>query len=131
MVGPPLRLPPQPALPRSLSNWLALAAVQVLLFMGAIVMLIIFTIMLPRRMMGIREETNNPWPIGLAMSALAFLVIGFVLSLANSTMLPSGPANPVSIDTIVTLGKALVDPGQYALPFELASLLLTAAMIGA
>src|SRR5437763_5462352 len=50
-----------------------LAAVQVLVYMGAIVILIIFAIMLTRRMMGVREETNSQWPIGLAMSALAFL----------------------------------------------------------
>jgi NADH:ubiquinone oxidoreductase subunit 6 (subunit J) len=31
----------------------------------------------------------------------------------------------------VDLGKALVDQNQYVLPFEVASLLLTAAMIGA
>ena len=35
------------------------------------------------------------------------------------------------LDTITSFGKSLVDPGQYALPFELASLLLTGAMIGA
>ncbi len=37
-------------------------------------------------------------------------------------------------DTVVgtvDLGKALVDQNQYVLPFEVASLLLTAAMIGA
>src|SRR5215510_12370881 len=55
-----------------------LAAVQVLVYMGAIVILIIFAIMLTQRMMGIREEPNNQWPVGLVMAALAFLVIAFV-----------------------------------------------------
>src|SRR5262244_107393 len=55
-----------------------LAAVQVLVYMGAIVILIIFAIMLTQRMMGIREAPNEQWPIGLIMAALAFLVIAFV-----------------------------------------------------
>ena len=36
-----------------------------------------------------------------------------------------------TVATTVDLGKALVDQNQYVLPFEVASLLLTAAMIGA
>jgi len=108
-----------------------LAAVQVLVYMGAIVILIIFAIMLTRRMMGVREETNEQWRLGLAMAALAFLVLAFVLVQANNTMLPTGTAAPITFDSVVNLGKSLVDPGQYALPFELASLLLTGAMIGA
>ena len=40
---------------------------------------------------------------------------------------------PISdvVATTVDLGIALVDQNQYVLPFEVASLLLTAAMIGA
>ena len=115
-----------------------LAAVQVLVYMGAIVILIIFAIMLTRRVMGERELPNNQWPVGLAMSALAFLVIGFILSQATQSsgpgiapLLPTAAGGAVGIDSIVTFGKSLVDTGQYALPFELASLLLTGAMIGA
>lgn len=118
-----------------------LAAVQVLVYMGAIVILIIFAIMLTQRMMGQREEINSRWPVGLVMSALAFLLVGFVLVLSNTgssaaPALLAYSANTATnltlqTDSIVTFGKSLVDTGQYALPFELASLLLTAAMIGA
>ncbi len=115
-----------------------LAAVQVLVYMGAIVILIIFAIMLTRRVMGTREAANSQWPIGLLMAALAFLVIAFVLVIATSPtasnatpLLTQAPLAAVSLDSLVNLGKALVDPYQYALPFELASLLLTGAMIGA
>src|SRR5258706_16188692 len=61
-----------------------LAAVQVLVYMGAIVILIIFAIMLTQRMMGIKEAPNTQWPLGLGMAALAFLVIAFVLILATN-----------------------------------------------
>src|SRR5258708_11236792 len=52
-----------------------LAAVQVLVYMGAIVILIIFAIMLTQRLMGSKEESNQRWPLGLVMSALAFLLV--------------------------------------------------------
>lgn len=70
---------------------------------------------------------------------IVFLVLAFILALANSrssasgplssSLLPSAPLSSIPTDSIVMLGKALVDPAQYALPFELASL-LTGAMIG-
>lgn len=113
-----------------------LAAVQVLVYMGAIVILIIFAIMLTQRMMGIREAPNHQWPVGLVMAALAFLVLAFVLIIATSNgsdvpLIPSVAVATPSINSIATLGIALVDPSQYALPFEVASLLLMGAMIGA
>ena len=47
----------------------------------------------------------------------------------NGTQANLTPSDQVA-DT-VTLGTALVDQNGYVLPFEVASLLLTAAMIGA
>jgi NADH-quinone oxidoreductase subunit J len=34
-------------------------------------------------------------------------------------------------DTITMLGQALVDPGKFLLPFEVASVLLLVALVGA
>lgn len=107
------------------------AAVQVLVYMGAIVILIIFAIMLTQRVMGAREEVNRRWPLGLIMSVLAFLITAFILVLAGNSELMAGYTAPAPGDSVVEFGRALVDPNQYALPFELASLLLVAAMIGA
>jgi len=107
------------------------AAVQVLVYMGAIVILIIFGIMLTQHVMGHREEVNNRWVLGLIMSLLAFLITALILVLANNSPLIT-TTNIVSMpDSVANFGKALVDQNQYALPFELASLLLVAAMIGA
>jgi NADH-quinone oxidoreductase subunit J len=108
-----------------------LAAVQVLVYMGAIVILIIFAIMLTQKMMGQREALNERWLVGLVMAAMAFLLVSFILVLASNTPLMANNVGQVTGDTILRLGNSLVDTGQYALPFELASLLLTAAMIGA
>lgn len=111
-----------------------LAAVQVLVYMGAIVILIIFAIMLTRRMMGISETVNNQWWVGAIVAIIAFLVIAFVLAQAGTgahPLLVREPLTTLSGRTVTDLGIALVDPNQYGLPFELASLLLTGAMIGA
>ncbi len=111
-----------------------LAAVQVLVYMGAIVILIIFAVMLTRRLMGITESVNSQWWIGALVSIVAFLVIALVLAQAGSGSAPLLARDPIatlSNRTVADFGAALVDPAQYALPFELASLLLTGAMIGA
>src|SRR5437870_12458629 len=70
-----------------------LAAVQVLVYMGAIVILIIFAIMLTRRVMGPRETVNRSWPLGLVMAALAFLILAFVLVLASNSPLLASAQN--------------------------------------
>ncbi len=111
-----------------------LAAVQVLVYMGAIVILIIFAIMLTRRMMGITESVNSQWWVGAIVAIVAFFVIALVLYRAGQGVHPLLVREPIaalSSRTVADLGTALVDPSQYALPFELASLLLTGAMIGA
>ncbi len=111
-----------------------LAAVQALVYIGAIAILIIIAIMLTRQMMGAHEMPNSQWPFGLAAAALAFLTIALALALASSGDLPLLPGKPlgvVSLDSVRDLGMSLVDPGQYVVPFVLASVLLTGAMIGA
>ncbi len=111
-----------------------LAAVQVLVYMGAIVILIIFAIMLTRRLMGISESVNSQWWVGAIVAVISFLVIAFVLFQAGTgthPLLAREPISSLSSQSIEQLGMALVDPSQYALPFELASLLLTGSMIGA
>ena len=111
-----------------------LAAVQVLVYMGAIVILIIFAIMLTRRLMGLTETVNTQWWVGAIVAALSFLVIALVLAQAGTgdhALLTREPLASLSGRTVTDLGTALVDPNQYALPFEVASLLLVGAMIGA
>lgn len=111
-----------------------LAAIQVLVYIGAIVILIIFAIMLTRRLMGIREVPNRQWPLALGAAGIAFLVVAFILILAssgNNPLIVRAPVGSITGESIKDLGRALVDPNQYALPFIVASVLLEAAMVGA
>lgn len=110
-----------------------LAAVQVLVYIGAIAILIIFAVMLTRSMTNIREIFNRQWWLSAVVAVLLFamLVVGVILPVwgqgGTNSSLPVSDA----VATTVDLGVALVDGNQYVLPFEVASLLLTAAMIGA
>ncbi len=110
-----------------------MAAVQVLVYIGAIAILIIFAVMLTRSMTNIREIFNKQWWVSAiaAVIMLAVLVVGVVLPVWG----PDGTQHDIVVSettaTIQDLGVALVDGNQYVLPFEVASLLLTAAMVGA
>ncbi|MFO7321528.1 MAG: NADH-quinone oxidoreductase subunit J [Chloroflexota bacterium] len=110
-----------------------LAAIQVLVYIGAIAILIIFAVMLTRSMTRMTEIYNRQWSLSLVVSALLFvlLLVGIILPVwgpgtANAALQPSE-----LVATTVDLGVAFVDGNQFVLPFEVASLLLTAAMIGA
>jgi NADH-quinone oxidoreductase subunit J len=108
-----------------------LAVVQVVIYIGAIAILMIFTIMLTRfitQSTGPRFNTNWIWAL-----IISFLMFGGLIWIFNSwpginTQLPPLPAD---FDPIRQLGIALVSPNAYVLPFELASVLLVAALIGA
>ena len=110
-----------------------LAAIQVLVYIGAIAILFIFAVMLTRSLTAIDVRFNRQWWLALAVSAVLVLVlvIGIVLPVwgPNGTM-PNQPQTDV-VGTTREIGVALVSGDGYVLPFELASLLLTAAMVGA
>lgn len=110
-----------------------LAAVQVLVYIGAIAILIIFSVMLTRSMTALRQVRNQQWWLALPVAALLFalLAVGVILPVwGTAGLMGSEPVSDV-VATTADLGAALVDGNQYVLPFEVASVLLTAAMIGA
>ncbi len=109
-----------------------LAAVQVLVYIGAIAILIIFAVMLTRSMTSMRELYNRQWWISAVVAVLLFglLVLGVIGPVWVANEEASQPVSDL-VATTQDLGVALVDGNQYVLPFEIASLLLTAAMIGA
>ena len=103
-----------------------LAVVQVLIYVGAISVLILFAIMLTRGLMKPGESaTNGQWATAAVMAL--FLFFGMLLISLQGPW----PGTPVSIttDLIPALGTALLT--TYVLPFEIASILLLAALVGA
>ncbi len=107
------------------------AVVQVVIYIGAIAILFIFAAMLTRRVMqDTGPQSNSNWWIGALIALLLLAGLAFILiNWQGFTTPESDLANQA--DRLSQLGLALVSPDQYLLPFELASVLLVAAMIGA
>ena len=116
-----------------------LAAAQLLIYIGAISILVIFAIMMTRRLMQTTETPfNSQWWVSGMAAVLLFGVILYVL-------LPVWPLRPgegtlagapqveaaVLAASVDQLGVSLVSVQQYVLPFEVASVLLLAALVGA
>jgi len=108
-----------------------LAVAQVVIYIGAIAILMIFAIMLTRR---VAEDTgpqlsgNWLWAALIAVSLFGGVV--WVLSLWPGFRSSLPDLSP-GIDPLRQLGQALVSPNAYVIPFEVASVLLLAALIGA
>lgn len=105
--------------------------IQVVIYIGAIAILMIFAIMLTRR---VKQEAgssvNKGWWLAGLMSLVLFTALVWMFSTWSGfqTTLPVMPAN---VDMVKVLGAALVSPNGYVIPFEIASVLLLAALIGA
>jgi NADH-quinone oxidoreductase subunit J len=108
-----------------------LAVVQVVVYIGAIAILFIFAVMLTRRVMqDTGSQTNANWPIAALVSLLLFGGLVYIL-VSWGGISAAAPALDSQSDMVATLGIALVNPDAYILPFEVASVLLLAALIGA
>ena len=108
-----------------------LAVVQVVVYIGAIAILFIFAVMLTRK--DLRDQGaqhNNSWWFGALLAVLTFG--GLVYLLQSWAGLATTAAEiPADFDSISELGNALVSPDAFVLPFEVASVLLVAALVGA
>jgi NADH-quinone oxidoreductase subunit J len=103
----------------------------VVVYIGAIAILIIFAVMLTRRVMIDTGPTHNrTWWVALLS---AVILLGGLLALIwQLPAFQAVPANLGATDTsLADLGTSLVDVNRYLLPFEVASVLLLAALIGA
>jgi NADH-quinone oxidoreductase subunit J len=129
-----------------------LAAIQVLVYIGAVAILMMFGIMLTRNVQGdITTTVPRGWVVPALVAAMGlFFVLAFGIN--NHVGLSRGPGAwsemirrpPVVVvkegDTppprtraINNMGRVVGDEmlTRYALPFEVAGLLLTAALVGA
>jgi NADH-quinone oxidoreductase subunit J len=108
-----------------------LAVVQVVIYIGAIAILFIFAVMLTRRDMRDQgPQMNRNWWLGALISVLVFAGLFFLLQGWSGWSATAGDM-PSGFDSISQLGNALVSPDAYVLPFEVASVLLLAALVGA
>ncbi len=101
-----------------------IAVVQVLIYIGAIVILILFAIVLTPRAGRLNQEGFMLLPA----LALAALVAGTMIFVAFDTNWAISEREGFE-DTATAIGDLLLD--KYALPFEIASVLLLSAIVGA
>lgn len=106
-----------------------LAAVQLLIYIGAIAILILFAIMLSRGLMAQRQsQRNEQWWIAALVTLLTFVVLVVVLWQVDWPVADEQALASPSV-AISQLGQDLLGP--YVIPFEVASVLLLVALVGA
>jgi len=107
-----------------------LALVQVLVYAGAVSVLLLFVVMLTLRR---REDAVRPLDVSLAAAALAATLGGIVFAALSRPWFASrAAAMPAKAPNIAELGEILFAlDGGWVLPFEIASLVLLVALVGA
>jgi NADH-quinone oxidoreductase subunit J len=105
------------------------AGVQIILYAGGIMVLFLFVIMLVNLERAKKEEQfNKQWLVGTAAAAaLGFLFV--TVYLKGNALWPQSIPQPVESSNTQEVGTLLY--GQYMFAFEIASLLLLVAIIGA
>jgi len=103
-----------------------IAATQVVIYVGGILVLIIFGVMLTNKIENatIDSKTHNKIP-GLFFSATLLLIQFYIIFNTNWNIADNDPKD----STIKEIGNMLLN--KYLLPFEVISILLLAALIGA
>ena len=108
-----------------------IAAVQVIVYAGAIMVLVVFVIML----LNVEEEERRPLrlrylvPLAITLAGVLIAEASFILFYVQAN--PNTPRTPLNTDVGLTaqIGAGLFT--RYLLPFEITSILLLMAIVGA
>ena len=112
-----------------------LAAIQIIVYAGAIMVLVVFVIML----LNVEEEEHKPLRLGyltavaILLAAVLFGEAGFILYFMGQSGLepldPNAAGNASNVGLTTSIGTGLFT--SYLLPFEITSVLLLMAIVGA
>lgn len=106
-----------------------IAAVQVIVYAGAIMVLVVFVIML----LNVEEQERRPRlrslvPLAIGLAAVLFAEAAFIIFFVQAS--PATPARNLSdVGLTSSIGAGLFT--SYLLPFEITSILLLMAVVGA
>ena len=103
-----------------------LALVQILIYGGAVTVLLLFALMLTRVRDLPETMAGAQWPLAALASAL---LAGLLIATGATTDWPGDTAGQITRVPFNDLGTTLFR--QWAVPFELASLVLLVALVGA
>jgi NADH:ubiquinone oxidoreductase subunit 6 (subunit J) len=110
-----------------------LGATQVLLYVGGVTVLILYGVMLT-------PEAATRWSVKSlllpgafvgASTAVLLMIVWRGLRELGKLNLEAAPAPDAEVGTVASIGEAFLTRDQYLIPFELASVLLLVALIGA
>ena len=103
-----------------------LAAVQVLLYAGGVVTVVVFAIVVTERLVGekLSHTSRNVLTAGVACAALLAVLVR-AIALADADV----PKPVLTMDLTRQIGTTLLT--RFALPFELLALLLVVGLLGA
>ena len=104
-----------------------LAATQVVIYVGGILVLIIFGVMLTNKIdKPVIESVSSNKIIGVLISSFIFTILSIIVIQTKWPIIENSSPGPSTVELI---GKLIL--GKYLLPFELVSILLLAALVGA
>ncbi len=103
-----------------------MALVQVLVYAGAVSVLLLFVVMLTLRR---REDAIRPRDASLPGIAMGLVFLGLVLIGVEPRRVRRSPRMPEHVPDTAALGELLFT--EWVLPFEVASLVLLVALVGA
>jgi NADH-quinone oxidoreductase subunit J len=100
---------------------------QILVYIGAVAILIVFAILLTRGAESPSQSIASPsWAISSVVSVVVFGILAWTIRSSVATRHPIPPQPEI---TVKQIGDALMS--RFALPLEVIGLLLTVALIGA
>lgn len=114
-----------------------LTGVQVLIYVGAITVLMIFAVMLTQQLSGKKQRYKNRQTVGGALAAMAMfvLIVTALHPFSSMSVTAAGPADLTRTNTAFAattteiIGQRFVT--DYVWPFEIASIILLVALVGA
>ena len=110
-----------------------LFAVQIILYVGGIMVLFLFVIMLVNLDLAAKEKQfSGQWPVALAAVAAVCAVVGYFLYRGQGAFHIAEKTSNSTLAAVLGNTESISDSlfSEYLLPFEIASILLLVAVVG-
>jgi NADH-quinone oxidoreductase subunit J len=108
-----------------------MAAIQIMVYAGAIIVIIVFVIMLLNLGTETKRKVNHGVIASLVLAVLVFLQVVFFLNRSEPVTMKGDVTTEVvrTVGHTELIGEVMFT--EFLLPFEIASILLLVAMVGA
>jgi NADH-quinone oxidoreductase subunit J len=104
-----------------------IAALQVIVYAGAIMVLFLFVLML----LNVKREADTPGRGGRALRAIALVLVAALVSLVGSVLRRAEPGAAPAFDASTRRMAEILFSPQFLYVFEATSILILAALVGA